>query len=148
MSGDGKEQAKAQLANIRELVAALTLLETRTGGPVTIDGETFDDEDKVRERIEETPLSVLVRSDWFESHILSDDSPHTRGLVYISPAEFEILLCTGGPAVRIVGGLDRGQPDTVHLQWSEWGVPWTDYPLTRQEEEDVLEFAGCFYYGE
>lgn len=46
--------------------------------------------------IDEDPLSVEVRGDW-----------HVPGGEGAKPSEFMILLCTGGPAVRIRGELDR-----------------------------------------
>lgn len=53
------------------------------------------DEDDVRRAIEEDALSVQVRSGWH--------SPGEK----LEAAEYEVLLCTGGPAVRIVGALNR-----------------------------------------
>lgn len=73
------------------------------------------DEDEAIERITEGPLSVQVRSGWA-------DSPAD-----FAAEEFEILLTTGGPAVRIRGELDRGGVHRAWLQVQDWGTPWTDY---------------------
>jgi hypothetical protein len=60
-----------------------------------------ESQDEARERIEEDPLSVEVRSDW------------TTPGEEMTPAEFCILLGTGGPATRIVGELDEhGEPSS------------------------------------
>src|SRR4051812_2864989 len=53
--------------------------------------------DAARQRIEEDPLSVQVRSGWYNSGANEDER---------SPEEYEIVLCTGGPACRIIGRLD------------------------------------------
>ena len=126
-----REQARAQLDSIIELVNAL-----ENGGEV--DGETLDS-DAVRERIEESPLSVEVRTDW---HGVGDSDN--------KPTEYNILLCTGGPACRIIGDLDQyGQPDTAKIEYQDWGIPWTRYgSTTTQEEEKLLTFAQQFYFGE
>ncbi|MDR6858912.1 hypothetical protein J2W96_005244 [Variovorax guangxiensis] len=48
--------------------------------------------------------------------------------------EFEILLCTGGPTVRIVGDLDHhGEPDRARIEYQDWFEPWREahaFPLT------------------
>lgn len=74
-----------------------------------------EDQDDARQRIEEDALSIEVRSDW-----------QSMGET-LEPAEFCILLTTGGPAVRIVGELNNGEPSRPRLQVQDWGTPWTDY---------------------
>jgi hypothetical protein len=121
-----KEQGQAQYDSIRELVARL-----RDDSP---------DGDRVREDIDASALSVLVRSGW-----------HTPGDDTGKPEEFEILLCTGGPAVRLTGTLDNyGQPDSVSMQVQDWFQPWTGFdPAADDEEEDVLlAYAQSFYFGD
>ena len=74
------------------------------------------DEDEARDRITEDPLEVQVRSDW------------TNPGDELTPGEFMILLCTGGPAVRIVGELDQhGEPCRAWMEYQDWGTPWTQY---------------------
>jgi hypothetical protein len=99
----------------------------------------YQKSDEIRERIEEGPLSVQVRGDW-----------HTPGDTDNSkPVEFEILLSTGGPALRIIGELDGySQPETARLQWQDWFKPWTDCDTSNDEDEKLLEYARCFYFGE
>jgi hypothetical protein len=96
------------------------------------------DEVAAREAIEEDALSIQVREGWH--------SPGEQGEL----EEFEILLCTGGPAVRIVGDLDRHkQPDSVRLQYQDWGTPWTEYlDMTSDEREALLTYCQQFYFGE
>ena len=118
------EQGQAQYDSIRELVAHLN-----------------DDagNDRAREAILEDALSVLVRSDW-----------HEPGRDADKPDEFQILLCTGGPAVRLTGTLNRySEPETVRMQVQDWFQPWTDFcPATAEDDEDVLlTYARCFYFG-
>lgn len=93
------------------------------------------DEDDARDAILEDALSVEVRSDW---HTPGDSGADT---------EYCILLSTGGPATRIIGDLNQWkQPVSATLQIQDWGTPWTDY---READEDtLLKYADCFYFGE
>ena len=59
---------------------------------------------------------------------------------------YMILLSTGGPALRVVGDLDRGEPVSASLEWQDWGTPWT--PYLDANESDLLVFASQFYFGE
>jgi hypothetical protein len=87
------------------------------------------------EAIHEDILSVQVRSDW--------QSPGEK----LEPYEWELLLCTGGPAVRIIGTLnDHKEPDTAKLQHQDWLKPWTEYH--EADEAILLQYASCFYFGE
>jgi hypothetical protein len=109
-----KEQGQAQYDSIKELVAQL---------------HEDADSDHARDSILEDALSVQVRSGWY-----------APGSEIGKPEEFEILLCTGGPAVRLIGTLDNyGQPDSVSMQVQDWFQPWTGFdPTAGDEEEDVL----------
>lgn len=97
--------------------------------------EDCGDEDDARDAILEDALSVEVRSGW---HTPGDSSEAT---------EYCITLSTSGPAVRIIGDLDQWkQPCSAILQVQDWGTPWTDY---READEDtLLQYANCFYFGE
>jgi hypothetical protein len=89
------------------------------------------------ERIQQDPLSLLVRSGWYAP---GGDS---------SAKEFELLLGTGGPAVRIIGELgNNGEPDRARLQAQDWGTPWTDYMGDAISRDDLLTYCRCFYFGE
>jgi hypothetical protein len=119
-----KEQGQAQYDSIKELVAQM-----REGK-----------DDRIHNEIDASALTVSVRSGWYTPG--SDDH---------QPEEFEILLCTGGPAVRLIGTLDnQGQPDSVSMQVQDWFQPWTGFdPATGDEEDDVLlAYAQCFEFGE
>jgi hypothetical protein len=96
------------------------------------------DQDEARERIQEDALSVEVRSDWYAP----GDSDADR-----KPAEFRILLCTGGPAVCIEGELnEHGEPTHARLLVQDWFKPWTEY--LGVERDTLLAYARCFYFGE
>lgn len=102
-----------------------------------IDGEELD-ADAARERIEESPLSVQVRSGW-----------RSPGDAHGDPEEFEILLSTGGPALRIVGDLDQHcQPTRARLEHQDWGTPWTEMILGSDDYDTLLKWAGVFYFGD
>ena len=62
------------------------------------------------------------------------------------PFEFCILLSTGGPASRIRGELDNGEPCRAWLEVQDWGTPWTQY--FDIEQDTLLAYARCFYFGE
>jgi hypothetical protein len=95
-------------------------------------------EDDARQRIEEDALSLEVRSDWYTPGADEDSR---------KPAEFCILLSTGGPAVRIIGDLDeRGEPTRARLEVQDWFKPWTEYVHT--ESETLLAYCRCFCFGE
>ena len=117
-----ESQARTQLASIIDMVSAL-------------DTQDDDANEAALTAIHQDPLSVEVRSGW--------TSPGDK----LEPAEYCILLCTGGPAVRIIGELDRGyEPDSAELQYQDWGTPWTRYLTTGEEENTLLSYARQFYF--
>lgn len=96
-----------------------------------------ESEEDARQRIEEDALDIQVRSDW-----------HAPGETP-EPSEFYILLCTGGPAVRIMGELDQyNEPCRAWLEYQDWGTPWTEYHGDAVSMDDLLTYARCFYFGE
>jgi hypothetical protein len=121
-------QAYAQLESIKGMVDA------------HMAGKGCDGYEFASEAIQDDPLSVQVRSGW------------TAPGYPMEAAEYEILLCTGGPAVRIVGTLDQwmgeSEPDTATLEHQNWGTPWTDAPIERDDEQTLLTYARQFYFGE
>jgi hypothetical protein len=97
----------------------------------------FENADDARERIEESPLSVEVRTGW-----------HTPG-GESKPDEFMILLSTGGPALRIVGDLDDYmQPERCRIEYQDWGTPWTEYFGDNLDRDTLETWARVFYFGE
>ena len=104
--------------------------------------------DDARQHIEESILSVEVRTGWY----MPGQTP--------KPEEYMILLTTGGPALRLIGDLDEyGQPETARLEYQDWDPPWTEYnpghhdDAFKPEDYDaydstLLAFASVFYYGE
>jgi hypothetical protein len=116
-----KDQARLQLESIIEMVDNL---ETAM-------------EEEARIAIQESPLEISVRSNW-----------HAPGETGHS-IEWKILLCTGGPAVRIRGHLDGyDYPESVILEYQDWFTEWREYPLTEEQEEKLLRYAHEFYFGE
>lgn len=127
---DARDQARAQLESIKEMVAALDLA----------DANADDDAmEEARQHIQEAPLSVEVRGGWYSPG--GDQSAR-------EPEQFQILLCWGGPAVRIIGDLYAdGAPANPYIQYQDWGTPWTDYPLTSDDRATVIEYCQQFYFG-
>lgn len=104
------------------------------------DGDAID---AAQTAIHEAPLSVQVRTGWY--------SPGAEP----EAVEYQILLSYGGPSLRITGQLGaHGEAGTAHLEYQDWGTPWTRYhpahgePLFDSHNADVLTFAQQFYFGE
>jgi len=103
--------------------AELAELETAAG--------EFDDRDSAQERIMEDPLSVRVFGE------------RTDGEWTVDRVEF--LVCTGGPAVRIMAEVDEhGTPDRAYMEVQDWGKPWTHYG--RADSAVLLTY--CQQFGE
>jgi hypothetical protein len=101
------------------------------------DGEPVEslDPDDARQQLLDMPLSLQVRSGW-------TDLGET-----LRPEEFEILLSTGGPAVRIVGDLDQnGEPTSARLEAQDWFTRWFEV-FAPHVHTTALEFARQFYFG-
>lgn len=128
---DEKDDARAELAQWDEENGdELESLKSEAGD--------CEDRDEAEERIREDALSVEVRSGWYSAGE-SDQSDR-------APAEFNILLTTGGPAVRIRGELSGGEPYRAWLEVQDWFQPWTQYQDASQSV--LLDYARCFYYGD
>lgn len=123
--------ARGWLEEMARMVRQLGEAE-ESGDPTKLDAAT--------DEIQQSPLSVMVRDDWY---IPGDHRRLENG-----PTEYEILLSTGGPALRIIGDLDHGQPgEFPRLQWQDWGTPWTDHPIG-DERDNVLIYVNHFYFGD
>jgi hypothetical protein len=93
--------------------------------------------DEALEAIHNDPLDVQVRGEWH-----NPDETHT------TPSEFMILLCTGGPAVRIMGELnDYCEPTRAWIEYQDWGTPWTEAPGIISQDV-LLQYCQQFYFGE
>ena len=122
-----EEQAKAQIETIVEYMQAINLEEE--------DSEKWDN---AREAALNNVLSVQVRDGWRRPGIGED-----------APEEFELLLCTGGPAVRIWGLLDDYcQPCDWKVQYQDWFTPWKQYHVPTEQNKEVQAYCELFYYGE
>jgi hypothetical protein len=132
-----REEAGAQLASIEELVTCLKHAEECDD--TACGADCPHDADEAREAITDDVLSVEVRTDW-----------HTVGAVEAAkPTHYKILLCWGGPAVQIIGTLDKyNQPDSARLQYQDWFTEWTDFLLTDEEEQMVITYAQQCYFDE
>jgi hypothetical protein len=115
------EYANDAIENLRELL-----------------GQCTDEDDSP---VQEDPLSVEVRSGWYAPGNTDDGAQ--------APAEYCILLGTGGPASRITGDLDKyNQPESARFEYQDWFKPWTPAQTTSEQDETMLEYAQHFYFGE
>ena len=124
---NGKLQAIAQMACISDMLR-------RYREAQEIEGYTAME--AVEEEIMADPLEICVRSLWTPlSYPMEAD-------------EFRILLCTGGPAVQIVGDLDVhggifGQP---HIEYQDWFTPWCPLTITEDQQKDLLAYCQMFNF--
>ena len=121
---NGRSQAKAQLESIVEMVSALRL------------ASSASDTNSAEQAIVDDPLSIQVRSGW----------ANRSGEFEVE--EFQILLCTGGPAVRIVGELDENlEPCNPRIEYQDWFTPWIVLlDTTERQDEALLEYCQQFYF--
>ena len=163
----GRQNALAWFRSIVEMVEALREANRDAiNGAPTPDGNYDEANEAARERILESVLSVEVRSGWYAAG--TDLS--ARGMAgQAAPAEFRILLTTGGPAAQLCGELnEHGEPETARLEFQDWGTPWTAIdawdlaehgPLRdawkaghlaaiESTQAYLLDFARQFYFGE
>lgn len=128
MSENAASQAQAQFDSIKKMVEELNAArESDDCGAV----------ESAERRIYEDALSVEVRSNW---HTCDSDAYNE---------EFRILLCTGGPAVQIVGTLsEHNEPESAHLEFQDWGIPWTVFHQSCADRDILVEYARTFYFGE
>ena len=146
-----KEQAQAQLASICEMLTAADLDWDRLEELRDMKAEAEEDcaamdaedleelaeleaaagdyasREEAEQAIWDDPLCIEYRSGWNTS---AED---------LQAEEFCILLCTGGPAVRIVGELgNHGEPCRAWFEYQDWGTPWT---MLFEGQSDALEYA-------
>jgi hypothetical protein len=128
MTLESINQAQAKLDTIVEAITALRELNDGAES-VTVEGQKFDDAESLIDYICEMPLSVEVRSGW--------QRPGSE----LTPAEAQILLCTGGPAARVFCKLGQhGEPYDIRLDHQDWYEPWQPLILTTDEEDALSEF--------
>lgn len=126
MSSHAIENAANWYATIQEQLQALK---------AACDASDDDAYESARETIQESPLAVDVRSGW-----------HSVG-AQSEPEEFQILLSTGGPALRIVGKLGLFNcPEHSRLEWQDWGTPWTE--CTFADPAILDSWAAQFWFGD
>jgi hypothetical protein len=122
-----KENAKGWIQNAKEMLEAIESEEEQ------------EQDDKIQE-LQDSALSVQVRSGWVAPGAFLRGAKEPP-----IPEEYEILLTTGGPALRIVGKLtEHCEPETAELQVQDWFIPWTRH---NADEDLLLRFARHFWFG-
>lgn len=130
-----EQQAQSQFDYIKNVLAAYHKA-VETGEDVEFDGDKYD-ADGLVQLMQENPLEVTIRSDWYTP---GEDA---------EPSEFNILLCTGGPAVRIIGELGKyHQPESARVEYQDWFTGWTELSLSSEDTAVLVEYCQQFYYGE
>lgn len=103
-----------------------------------IDLDDFEwDEDDARTAIMEDALEVSYRSGW------SNDPKNLQA------EEAYILLCTGGPACRILCDVNyHGELERPRLEYQDWGTPWTElFDISPRDREALSTYIGFFSVG-
>jgi hypothetical protein len=154
---NAKAQGQAQFDSIREMVEAIQLAladreeADESGGTDEAYNKAQSAVEDAERAIHDDALTVEVRGPW-----VPVDKYHPQSNDLDTPAEYRILLSTGGPAVQIVGELNEyGEPVTAVMQVQDWFTPWTDYvpridgkPDRDATQDIMLAYARCFYFGE
>ena len=124
---NAEQQARSQVESIVEMLESLRNAQTET------------EREDAQTMIYEDPLEIEVRGEW--RPVGEKDRVAT---------EFKILLCTGGPAVRIRGELDKySEPDRATVEFQDWGTRWEPLTgLTDAEEAAILDYCHQFYFAE
>lgn len=126
---NSEKQAESQLESIIEMTTLLEQAREQDCDKLIEEAE---------QAIQQDALSIECRSGWY-----APGAERTE----LKPVEYTILLCTGGPACRIIGDLSEyGEPETARIEHQDWGTYWTDLPLDTEQEEKVLTYARCFYF--
>ena len=128
---DADRQAHAQVEYIQELLAAQTAISD--GETAELDGYKVDEEG-VMAAICENPLDSSYTRESYEDGEEDEEDPITG---------FTVLLCTGGPAVRIVGDLYAGVESNVRVESQGWFIPWQRIALSASEQDAVNWYVGA-----
>jgi|SRR5690606_15082376 len=165
MSDYSLTQAKAQLASVCAMVAALEcdydrLAELRAERDVhnaecPEDGNewNFEYPDEAAELAElEQAAGECEDAEDARDAILQDPlsvevrSGWDSANAELAPTEYRIVLCTGGPHVEIRGELDEyGEPWNAALYYSDWFESNREYPASSEEQEALLAYARQFF---
>lgn len=128
------EIARGDAANTLEYIKE-TVNEYRKA----VDGQNWDEADRIRELAIQGALEISVRNDW-----------HAPGFNMVEkPTEYFVLLSTGGPAIRLIGTLNEYcEPETSRLEYQNWGIPWTEFIVFDDDAKALVEYASFFWFGE
>ncbi len=93
----------------------------------------YDSQEDAETAIQVDALCVEYRSDW------SNPSEELK------PAEFRIVLCTGGPHVEIVGDIDHhGEPSSPRIIYKDWGDSGELFDFDR---DAIFQYCGFYVMG-
>jgi hypothetical protein len=133
---DDLEEAKETLADARKDLAEWDSEYGAELIQLQEDAGDCENQEQARERIQEDPLSVEVRSGWC--------SPGGE----MEAEEFQILLCTGGPACRIRGELGQySAPRRAWIEYQDWFTAWEEYHSC-VDQDVLLAYCREFFFGE
>lgn len=136
-SDDGVAEGEAGREDIGEVRE--NLVEHISGQMLNPEDYSFqynfdEDSEDARNEIMEDPLEITYRTGWLNHGEVCD------GIDKGNIEECCILLCTGGPAVRILCDVDhRGTLSRPIVEYQDWGTPWTELLSITEEHRDALK---------
>lgn len=123
-----EENAQGHAEKILALYRGYLAITGDGASDATIDGEIYTDAEEIEDHARECALSVEVRTGWYVPGTITREAP----------AEYQIVLTCGGPALRIRGRLNEtGEPETARLEWQDWGTQWTGYLVIGASSADI-----------
>lgn len=99
--------------------------------------EAWHSEAIARDVIAEGHYGIEVRDGW-----------RRLGEVSEGAEEYIVVLGGGGPASRVRGKLDGGEPQTAVYEFQDWFKPWTPAVLSEKDEATLLEWVQQLYFGD
>ena len=138
MSEYGEQQATFFVEGLEELDVFIAKLRE-----IDNDDETFVDED---------PQDVIDKIMHEEREVFDPETDShyslTQPLSVDEVREFSVVICTGGPAVKIVAKYwtDSSEAFYVALQHQDWFEGWADYDLNSKQQALVEEYVRHFVY--
>lgn len=167
MSDNSLNQAKAQLASVCAMVAALEcdydrlaeLREERDAhnaeGPEVGNEWNFEYPDEAAELAELEQAAGEYESEDDAREAIQDDalsvevrSGWESAGAELTPSEYRIVLSTGGPHVEIRGELnEHNEPESARLYHCDWFEGSQEYIGDSDEMNALLTYARQFYFG-
>ncbi len=131
---NAKRQVLAQLESIHEMVMRVRHAKGCRGKKcLQYVHQSYDCADSRYELCERAEVHELETA----LHVISEDPLEitVEGSKSGGTEIYTVLLCTGGPAVRIVGDLTSSQPKTAQIEYCDTLLSWRKLETTAADEK-------------